>query len=105
MRTGKLIINPNPTYHSSNDENSYIPVTSSENIENNGGKLRALVKSSTCLRELSLMNNNYFGAKHYDIHLDMKVDYTTSRIFKERQYRNQKHIITYVSSNELKFYN
>ena len=29
------------------------------------------------------MNNTYFGAIHYDIHLDMKVVYTMSRIFKE----------------------
>ena len=30
------------------------------------------------------MNNTYFGAIHYDIHLDMKLDYTTSRISQER---------------------
>ena len=29
------------------------------------------------------MNNTYFGAIHYDIHLDMKLDYTISRIFPE----------------------
>ena len=29
------------------------------------------------------MNNTYFGAKHYDIHLDMKLDYTISRVFQE----------------------
>ena len=29
------------------------------------------------------MNNLYFGAIHYDIHLDMKLDYTISRIFQE----------------------
>ena len=29
------------------------------------------------------MNNNYFGAIHYDIYLDMKLDYTKSRIFQE----------------------
>ena len=29
------------------------------------------------------MNNTYFGAIHYDIHLDMKLDYTISRIFQE----------------------
>ena len=30
------------------------------------------------------MNSTYFGNIHYDIHLDMKVDYTISRIFQER---------------------
>ena len=29
------------------------------------------------------MNNTHFGAIHYDIHLDMKLDYTMSRIFQE----------------------
>ena len=29
------------------------------------------------------MNRTYFGAIHYDIHLDMKLDYTISRIFQE----------------------
>ena len=29
------------------------------------------------------MNSTYFGNIHYDIHLDMKLDYTTSRIFQE----------------------
>ena len=29
------------------------------------------------------MNNTYFGNIHYVIHLDMKLDYTISRIFQE----------------------
>ena len=29
------------------------------------------------------MKNTYFGAIHYDIHLDMKLDYTISRTFQE----------------------
>ena len=29
------------------------------------------------------MNSTYFGAIHYDIHLDKKLDYTVSRIFQE----------------------
>ena len=29
------------------------------------------------------MNNTYFGAIHYEIHLDMKLNYTGSRIFQE----------------------
>ena len=40
-------------------------------------------KDSTSLKELSHMNNTYFGATHYEIHLDMKLDYTISRFFQE----------------------
>ena len=29
------------------------------------------------------MNNTYFGAIHYDIQLNMNLDYTMSRIFQE----------------------
>ena len=29
------------------------------------------------------MNNTYFGNIHYDIQIDMKLDYTISRIFQE----------------------
>ena len=29
------------------------------------------------------MDNTHFGAIHYDIHLDMKLDFTISRIFQE----------------------
>ena len=29
------------------------------------------------------MNTTYFGNIHYDIHLDMKLDYTISRIFQD----------------------
>ena len=29
------------------------------------------------------MNSTYFGNIHYDIHLDMKLDYTISKIFQE----------------------
>ena len=29
------------------------------------------------------MNNTHFGAIHYDIHFDMKKDFTISRIFQE----------------------
>ena len=32
------------------------------------------------------MNRTYFGAIHYDIHLDMKLDYTKSRIFEEMSF-------------------
>ena len=29
------------------------------------------------------MNNSYFGAIHYDIHLKLKLDYTISGMFQE----------------------
>ena len=83
MNTGKLIISPNATHYISNhDENSYIPVTFLKNSGNVGGKLRPQDKSKTRLPELSLMNNNYCGAIHFDIHLDMKLD-NTAEFFKK----------------------
>ena len=48
-----------------------------------GGKLTPHDSKSTRLQELSLMNSTYFGNIHYNIHLDMKLDYTISRIFQE----------------------
>ena len=84
MNTGKLTVNPNPTHYISNhDENSYIAVTFLKNTGRIGGKLQQQDKSSTRLRELSLLNNIYFGAIHYYIHLGIKFDYTISRIFQE----------------------
>ena len=41
---------------------------------------------STRLQELSLMNRTYFGATHYDFHLDTKLDYTIIRIFQEMSF-------------------
>ena len=32
------------------------------------------------------MNNTYFGNIHYDIYLDMKLDYTISKIFQEMSF-------------------
>ena len=67
-----------PTY-----KNSYVPVKFQKNTGRIGGKLKPQDKDSTSLQELSLMDNTHFGANHYDIHLDMKLDYTISRIFQE----------------------
>ena len=58
MNTGKLIINPHATHYSTSDENSYIPVQLLKNTGNTGGKIKPQDKDSTCLQELSLMNNN-----------------------------------------------
>ena len=83
MNTGKLITIHYATHHSTNDENSYILVHLLRNTGQTGGKTESQDKDSTRLQEQSLMNNTYFGAIHYDIHLDMKLDYTISRIFQE----------------------
>ena len=50
---------------------------------NPGGKLKPYDSKSRRLQELSLMNSTYFGNINYDTHLDMKLDYTISRIFQE----------------------
>ena len=80
------------------------------------GKLESYDRKDTRLQELSLMNNTYFGAKHYDIHLDMNLDYTYSRIFKEislseletlhqllRIRKNTNSTITRISSTKITF--
>ena len=46
-----------------------------------GGNPKQYDSKSTRLQDISLMNSTYFGAIHYDIHLDRKLDYTISRIF------------------------
>ena len=76
MNTGKLIIPPLATSHSTSDENSYIPVKFLKNTGNFGGKLKSQDKDSSRLQKLSLIKNAHFAAIHYDIHLDMKLDYT-----------------------------
>ena len=82
MTTGKKI-DPYATHHLINEDTSYIPVNLRKNAGNPGGKLEPYDSESTRLQKLSLMNNTYFGAIHYDIHLDMKLDYTISRVFQE----------------------
>ena len=83
MNTRKVIKNPHVTYRPTNDKNSYIPLNRLKNTGNIGGKIKPQDKDSTRLQELSLKNNIYFGASHYDLHLDIKLDYTMSRIFQE----------------------
>ena len=62
---------------------THVPVKLQKNTERIGGKLKPHDKDSTRLQDLSLVYNTHFGAIHYDIHLDMKLDYTKSRIFQE----------------------
>ena len=83
MTPGKIKFDSYATSHPINEGTSYIPVNFQKSIGQPGGKLKPHDSKSTRLKELSLMNNTYFGNIHYDIHLDMKLDYTISRIFQE----------------------
>ena len=83
MNTGHLIVDPMATSYSLTDGNPYVSVKFQKNIGRIGGKIKTQDAVSTRLQELSLMNRIYFGAIHYDIHLDMKLDNTISRIFQE----------------------
>ena len=83
MTTGKTKVDPYATSHPPNEGTSYIPVHFQKNTGQPGGHLKPQDDQSTRLQELSLMNSTYFGNIHYDIHLDMKLDYTISRIFQE----------------------
>ena len=83
MNTGNLIVHAMATSYSFTDENSYVSVKFQKNAGRTGGKLKPQDTESTRLQELSLMNSTLFGAIHHDIHLDMKLDYTISRIFQE----------------------
>ena len=73
------------TSRSFTDENSYVSVKYQKNAAQIGGKLKTQDTESTRLEELSLMNSTHFGAIHYEIHLDMKLGYTISRISQEIQ--------------------
>ena len=83
MTTGKIKFNPYATSHPLNEGTSYITVNFQKSTGQSGGKLKPHDSRSTRLQELSLMNNTYFGNIHYDIYLEMKLDYTISRIFQE----------------------
>ena len=82
MNTVHLIVDPMITSHSPTDGNPYVLVKFQKKI-GVGGKLKPQDADSTRLQELSLMNRTYFGAIHYDIQLNMKLDYKKSRIFQE----------------------
>ena len=83
MTTGKIQYNPYATHQPINEGTPYIPVNLLKNAGNSRGKVKPQDTESTRLQELSLMNSTYFGAIYYDIHLDMKLEYTISRIFQE----------------------
>ena len=65
---------PYATHQPIEEGTSYIPVNLLKNTGNPGGKVKSQDTESTRLQELSLKNSTYFGAIHYDIHLDMKLD-------------------------------
>ena len=83
MTTGKTKFYPYATSHPINEGTSYVPVNFYKSKGQPGGKLKPYDSKSTRLQELSLMNSTYFGNIHYVIHLDMKLDYTISRILQE----------------------
>ena len=83
MNMGKIKFDPYATCHPINEETSYVPVNFYKSTGQPGGKLKPYDSKSTRLQELSLMKSTYFGSIHSDIHLDMKLDYTISRIFQE----------------------
>ena len=83
MNTRKIKFDPYATSHPKNEGLSYIPVNFQKSTDQPVGKLKPHDSKSTRLQELSLMNRTNFGNIHWDIHLDMKLDYTISRIFQE----------------------
>ena len=83
MTTGKTKFNPYATFHPINGGTSYVPVNFLKSTGQPGGKLKPYDSKSTRLQELSLMSSTYFGNIHHDIYLDMKLDYTISRIVHE----------------------
>ena len=83
MSTEKIKFDSYATSHPIIEGTSYIPVNFQKSTGQPGGKLKPHDGKSTRLQELSLMNSTYFGNIHYNIHLDMKLDYTISRICRE----------------------
>ena len=83
MINEKIKFDPYAPSHPLNEGASYIPVNFQKSTGQPGGKLKPHDSRSTRLQELSLMNSTYFGNIHYYIHLNMKLDYTISRIFQE----------------------
>ena len=88
MNAGKIITVQHSTHHPSiNDKKSYSPVHLLKNTGRTGGKVKPQDKDSSRLQEQSLMNNTYFGAIHFDIHLDLKLDYTICTVLQEMSFR------------------
>ena len=75
MKIGKLILDTAEPNRNSDDKKTYVEVN---NLPEN--------QDGTRLKELSLMNNTYFGAIQYDIFLDVKLNYTISRVFQQMSF-------------------
>ena len=84
MTTEKIKVIPHATAIFKNEGKPYTPVNFRKYNNHPGGKLTPIDSKSTRLQEISLMNTTYFGNIHYDIYLDIKLDYTISRIFQKR---------------------
>ena len=84
MTSGKIKINPHAIARHKNEGKPHNLLNFRKYNGQPGGKLTPIDNKSTRLQELSLMNTTNFGNIHYDIHLDMKLDYAISRIFQER---------------------
>ena len=83
MKTDKLIHDMHEPIRNREDKKPHISVTFQKKNGNFGGKIRPENTDSTRLEEISLMIITYFGVIQYYIHLDMKLNYTISRIFQE----------------------
>ena len=83
MTTGKIKFDPYATSHPINEGTSYVPVNVHKSKGKPGGTLKPYDSKSTHFLELSLKNSTYFGNIHYDIYLDMELNYTISKIFQE----------------------
>ena len=88
MTTGKIKFDPYATSHPINEGTAYVPVNLHKRTGNPGGNLTPYDSKSTSLQELSLMNNTYFGIIHYNIHLDLKLNYTIVEFFKKCHFLN-----------------
>ena len=75
-----------------------------KNTGDTGGQFCPQDEGSTRLQELSLMNNIYFGASHYDNPLNMKLDDSTSRIFQEMSLSDLETLHHLCDLNEHNFY-
>ena len=81
MTTGKFKSNPHSIAQYKNDGKHFTPVIFRKYNGQPGGKLTPIDNKGT--RDLSFMNTTYPGIIHYDIQLNMKLDYIISRIFQE----------------------
>ena len=104
MTNGKTKFDSYATSHPINEGTSYVPRNLIKSEGNPGGKLKPYDSKITHLQDMSLMKSTCFGAILYDIHLDMKLDYTISGIFQDMSLsRNTSPIMRIRKKN--KFFN